>query len=226
MINLSKISEFFDARQAIQFPVHVIGCGAIGSHVCEQLARMGCKEIHIWDFDRVEPKNIVNQMFFEYDIGNSKVDACEHMMKSINNDISIIKHAEGIKPPYIVNGYIFLCVDNIDLRRTIVKANEFNPNCRAFFDFRMRLLDGQCYMADRSKRDQLKNFLATMDFTHEEAMEATPLSACGVELSVSDTVKTLVSCQMNNFRRYLKGEEAKTCILYDARNMRIDCFPE
>lgn len=225
-MNLNKISEFFDAREMIKFPLHVVGCGAIGSHVCEQLARMGCKEVHIWDFDKVEPKNIVNQMFFEYDIGNKKVDACENMMKQINPDINVVKHETGITAPYIVNGYVFLCVDNIDLRREIVKANEMNPHCKAFFDFRMRLLDGQCYFAERSNKQQVKNLLATMDFTHEEAVAATPVSACGVELSVSDTVKTLVSCQMNNFRKHIKREPTKTCILYDAANMRLDCFPE
>lgn len=225
-MNRSKILEFFDAQRMIKYPVNVIGCGAIGSHVCEQLARMGCEEVHIWDFDKVEPKNIVNQMFFESDIGFTKVDACEKMMKSINMDIKIVKHEKGIQPPYVCNGYVFLCVDNIDLRREIVKANAVNPYCQAFFDFRMRLLDGQCYFAIRSNKSQVDNLLATMDFSHEEAMEATPLSACGVELSVSDTVKTLVSCQMNNFRRFVKGEEPKTSIFYYAEAMRIDCYPE
>ena len=33
----SKLLEFFDATD-VKKSVHVVGCGAIGSHVCEELA--------------------------------------------------------------------------------------------------------------------------------------------------------------------------------------------
>ena len=89
----------------------------------------------------------------------------------------------------ILNGIIILCVDNIDLRREIVKANRYNPYCDLFLDFRMRLTDAQHYLADAHQPYQVDNLLNTMDFSHEEAHEATPTSACGVELSVVYTVK-------------------------------------
>ncbi len=223
-MNTSKVLEYFNAQEAVKAPIHVIGCGAIGSHVAEQLTRLGCTNIHLWDFDKVEPKNITNQMFFDGDIGKEKVDAVEQMMKAINDSVQVTKHREGIKPPYIVNGYVFLCVDKIELRKAIVEANAKNPNCICFHDFRMRLTDAQYYFAERKEPVQMNNILASMDFTHEEAIEATPRSACGVELNVIYTVKNIVTYGMSNFVSFLQGQKAKNVILTDMNMMSVDCF--
>lgn len=218
----SKLLEFFDASKITQ-PIHIIGCGAIGSHVAEQLTRLGCDNIHLWDFDKVESKNITNQMFLESDIGKLKTDAVEQMMKSINCRINVVKHG-GIEAPYIVNGYIFLCVDNIGLRREIVKANMYNPYAIAFHDFRMRLTDAQYYYAERKSETQIKNLLESMNFTSEEATAATPMSACGVTLSVIYTVKNIVTYGMANFAKSILGQETKNVILTDMDAMEVMAF--
>ena len=223
-MNKSKVLEYFNASEACKASIHIIGCGAIGSHVAEQLTRLGCNNIHLWDFDKVEPKNITNQMFLDSDIGKEKVDAVEAMMKSINSEINVIKHPKGITKPYIVNGYVFLCVDNIDLRREIVEANKNNPNCICFHDFRMRLTDAQYYFADRTAPAQMDNLLASMAFTHDEAIEATPKSACGVELSVIYTVKNIVTYGMRNFVGFLQGKQPMNVIFTDMDSMSVDAF--
>lgn len=224
-MNTSKFLDYFNPHELVKFPVHIIGCGAIGSHVAEQLARMDVPNIHMWDFDTVEAKNIANQMFMAKDIGMTKVDAAETMMKAINPDIcKITKHPEGIKPGEVVNGYIFLCVDNIDLRREIVKANMYNPNCVGFADFRMRLTDAQYYFAERTNKGRMDNLLASMDFTHEEAVEATPKSACGVELSVIYSVKSIVSLGVANFVKFCQKEKTSTTLLTDMNMMSLDAF--
>lgn len=221
----SKVLEFFDAKKLVRKPIQIIGCGAIGSHVAEQLTRVGCDNIHLWDFDTVEPKNITNQMFIQEDIGKKKVDAVENMMLRINPEIKIKKHEDGILEPYIVNGYIFLCVDNIELRKKIVEANKNNPNCTGFFDFRMRLTDAQHYFADSSYPDQVENLIATMDFSHEEATEATPKSACGVELSVIYTVKAIVSYGIANFCKFCLEETPKNLIMLDFNSFCTNYIP-
>ncbi len=220
----SKVLEYFDAALEVRAPIHIIGCGAIGSHVAEQLTRLGCTDIHLWDFDTVESKNITNQMFLDSDIGKLKVDAVEEMMKSINSNIKITKHDKGINPPYVVNGHVFLCVDNIDLRRAIVQTNQNNPYCIAFHDFRMRLTDAQYYFADRKSNKQVRNLLASMNFTQEEAAEATPKSACGVELSVIYTVKNIVTYGVCNFVNFCMGTQPKNTIFADMKTMSVDAF--
>lgn len=224
-MNKSKVLEFFNAEELVKKPVHVIGCGAIGSNVAEQLTRIGVEKLEIWDFDIVEPKNVTNQNFKDGDVGALKVDAVEEMCKEINSTMKIRKHKSGIKAPYIVNGYIFLCVDNIDLRREIVQANANNPNCIGFFDFRMRLTDAQHYFAERCKEDQVENLLNTMNFSHEEAAEATPTSACGVELSVCYVVKSIVCYGIANFVNFCLGNIPKQMIIMDMKSMGVTAFP-
>lgn len=220
----SKVLEFFDATK-YNVAYHVIGCGAIGSHICEELARIGIPEVHIYDFDTVNAHNITNQMFRHTDIGAYKVDACYDIMKAINPDMIVHTHGHGLTPPYVVNGICILCVDNIDLRRTIVKANYYNPYCKAIMDFRMRLTDAQYYFAEGNNQFEKDTLLETMNFSHEEAHEATPQSACGVELSVVYTVKAITAFGIANMVKWLQGQDTyKTMAIVNMDTFTIDAF--
>lgn len=224
IMDKSKVLEFFDAT-AHPYEYHVIGCGAIGSHVCEELVRIGVPKIHIYDFDTVSAHNITNQMFRQEDIGQYKVVACAEMMRAINPDVEIICHPEGLKEPYIVNGICIMCVDNIDLRRTIVKANYYNKFCKLILDFRMRLTDAQHYMASGNNTFEKTTLLETMNFTHEEAHEATPTSACGVELSVVYTVKAITAFGIANMVKWIQErDDYKTMAIVNMDTFTVDAF--
>lgn len=220
MLDKSKIQEFFNYED-YGTTISLVGCGAIGSTVAEQLARMGFSNIHLYDFDTVDPHNITNQTFTISDIGSTKVLCCAQHMKEINPDINIVTHEAGLQAPYITNGIIILAVDNIDLRRTIVEANKYNPNVVAFMDFRMRLTDAQMYMADAKDPKQMENFLGSMAFSHEEAIESTPVSACGVQLSVVYTVKAIVSYGMANLVKFMQKSEYRKMLMVDMDTFRV-----
>lgn len=219
----SKLLEYFDASK-YDLPVHVVGCGAIGSHVCEELARLGFTKVELYDFDTVDAHNITNQMFSQENIGELKVTVCAEMMREINPDITLTLHPEGLKEPYICAGIVILCVDNIDLRREIAKANYYNPFCRVMLDFRMRLTDAQHYLATWNNVFEKDTFINTMDFSHDEAVEATPMSACGVELSVVYTVKTITAFGMANLVKWLQQQDYKTMCLVNMDMFTVDAF--
>ena len=71
-MDLSKSYEFFKPDM-LESRVHIIGCGAIGSTVAENLVRFGITKITLYDFDTVEAHNIANQMFRHTDIGLSLI---------------------------------------------------------------------------------------------------------------------------------------------------------
>ena len=221
MISTLKQGEYFQPIDDVKYPIHIIGCGAIGSTIATMLARMGVTELHIYDFDIVEMKNVCNQEYFDCQIGTKKLDALEETLHAINHDIKIHQHVDGWKEGIITNGYIFLCVDNIDLRRQIVEANKYNKYCKAIFDFRMRLTDAQHYAADFKNFDYL---LKTMNFTHEEAKEETPVSACGTDLNVITTVRTICSLGLSNFINFIKEGNLKKMIVIDLKEFIIDAF--
>ena len=220
-MNLAKSFEFFDPSSCKE-RIHIIGCGGGGSTVPELLARFGLENFALYDFDYVEEKNLVNQMFVREDIGQLKVEATLKNMCKINPEIE--KHTVLYKEGYTnqkLSGYVFLCVDKIELRREIVKANRFNPNIKAMFDFRNALTTGQHYAADWSKDSQIKAFLDTMDFTHEEAQRNTPMSACRVSLCVAPTVRLVAMVGVTNFINFVKDGNLVNTILTDPFTFNI-----
>lgn len=213
-MNLSKSLEFFDPLNQIDAPIHIIGVGAMGSRIAELLARLGVRQLHIWDMDIVEDKNIANQAYFHRHIGMSKVDALEDLLLDINPSIKVNKHGEYKSQP--IAGYVFLSVDSIELRYKIAKNNELNPNIKAMFDTRMRLTDAQSYAAAWSNKEQKNFFLNSMEFSDAEAQEATPVSACGTTLSVASTVVSTAAFTVSNFINLIRDNKCKEAIFIDA----------
>ncbi len=222
-MNIIKHLEYFAPYKHVTDRIHVIGVGAIGSTVCELLARLGVTNISIYDFDTVEDYNVCNQTFSTTQVGMSKVDAVYDLCKAINPEIDITKHEAGYKAQPL-NGYVFLCVDSIDLRKKIVEDNKFNDFIKCFLDFRMRLEDAQCFMAHDYAG--IERLLATMDFTDEEAKAATPVSACGTSLSLRPTVTTIVSAGVCNWMNFCRGEDVYKLILINPYKGIFDYFKE
>jgi molybdopterin/thiamine biosynthesis adenylyltransferase len=220
-MNLNKHIEFFDPTN-IDCAIHIIGCGAIGSRITELLVRLGCTKIHLWDFDTVSPHNITNQLYTSEDIGKPKVDCLAAYAKKINPLVELILHGKYSKQN--VSGFVFLCVDSIDLRREIATHLKENKYVKAMFDARMRSTDAQSYGADWSEKSSKEAFINTMQFSSEEAKEATPVSACGTTLSVAPTVWTVASVTVSNFINFTLGKEIKSIILLDAFEYNINAF--
>ena len=117
-MNLVKSYDYFQPEKC-RSRIHIIGCGAVGSTVAENLVRMGLTRITLYDFDKVESKNIANQMFRECDIGKAKVDAVAEQLKLINPEIEreLVIERNGYSDQKL-DGYVILCVDNICLLYT------------------------------------------------------------------------------------------------------------
>ena len=224
-MNLNKHFEFFNPTN-VSDEIHIIGCGAIGSTVAEMLTRLGFPKLYLYDFDKVSDHNITNQMFRMEDIGKSKLEALSEILKGINPDIQLELHPQGWNEYKRITGCVFIAVDSIDIRKDIVQAYKFNKDIKFVTDCRMRLTDAQCYAADWSNEKDITKLYNSMDFSAEEAKAATPVSACGTTLSVTPTVRTIVSLCVSNFINYLKGNDIKTMIMIDAFAMNIVCFPE
>lgn len=203
MIDLNKSRDFFDPSK-IKMPVHIIGCGAIGSHLAETLARLGVTDIHLWDTDTVASHNIANQMFVFNQIGMLKIEAVNDMIQAINPGCKVTMHNAFVTTDTYLKGYVCMCVDSIAARKEIATATRCMPNVLAVFDFRMGLLSGQFYCADTPRRRGL--LLKTMNFTDEEADAMTPRSACNFELSVVYTIKTIIGVGVNEMVRHWLGK--------------------
>lgn len=223
-MNLNKHKEFFDPDQFNE-EIHIIGCGAVGSTIAEQLARLGIKKLHLYDFDTVSSHNITNQMFLHHHIGQTKLKALSSILISINPEIQLELNLDGWIAGTTLSGYVFLAVDDIEIRKEIIQDNLFNPNIKAMFDTRMRLTDAQHFAAKWTPEG--KKFLQdTMNFTREEAANSTPVSACGTTLSVTPTVRIICSLAVSNLINTLLNKPITKTILIDAFAMTIEAYDE
>lgn len=223
-MNLNKHREFFNPEE-LEDEIHIIGVGAVGSTIAENLARLGVKKLYLYDFDTVTEHNITNQMFTNKHIGMLKLDALTQILTEINPEIELITVPEGWTEGTTLSGYIYLAVDDIELRQKIVKENLYNTNIKAMFDTRMRLTDAQHFACKWTDKGQ-KHLLATMNFTKEEAQESTPISACGTTLSVTPTVRIICALAVSNLINLINKDELRKTIVIDAFEMTVDAFVE
>lgn len=223
-MNLAKSYDYFQPDKH-DCRIHIVGCGSVGANVASQLARCGVTKFTLWDFDVVESKNLANQVFRTKDIGKPKVEALQDILVDINPDI---KDDIKLKPKgwdgEQLNGFVFLAVDNIDLRRRIVEMHMDNMFVKAMFDFRTRLEDAQHYAADWSDYGMKKAFLNSMAFSHEEAAEETPVSACNVTLSVFPTVDVVCALGVANFMNFWNDKPLKKLMLVSPFEFTLDAF--
>ena len=76
--------------------VAVWGCGAIGGHVAEALARAGVAKLILWDKSPVTPGVLVRQPFDDLDIGKNKAVATRERLLRIIPDLSIEAKGEDV----------------------------------------------------------------------------------------------------------------------------------
>lgn len=223
-MNLSKSYEYLQPEKD-QSMLHIVGCGSVGSTLAENLARCGLTNFTLWDFDHVEEHNIVNQIFRRQDVGKLKVEALKDILIEINDEC---ENTIKIKPDgwqgKMMSGYIFLCVDNIDIRRQIVEQHMNSTFVKVIYDFRTGLESAQHYAADWSDSSSRENLLNTMQFSHDEAASEEPVSACGVTLGLCPTVRSICAYGTANHINYLRGRGLKKMVVVDVFSMNTLAF--
>lgn len=225
-MNLNKSIEFFDP-ETISGDIHIIGVGSVGATIAENIARLGVSKIHIYDFDTVTSHNVGNQIFLNKHIGKPKVECLKEMLTDINPNIDVVIHDKGWSKGDYLSGHIFLCVDSMKTRREIIEDTKYNLDIIAYYDTRTRLLEGQHFAASKDVSGSVDNLLRTMDFTDEEAVENTPVSACGTTLSVAYVIRAIVGLVVANFvNKELTGELNRYVVLNFERGFTLDSFSE
>lgn len=223
-MNTNKHYEFFQP-ESVKEKIHIIGCGAIGSTLAFFMAKLGLTNIVLWDEDIVEDKNVANQMYGFNDIGRLKTEALRDILININPLIEQDIELRGFYTNEQLEGYVFMAVDSIDVRKAIATNNKFNMKIEAIFDFRMRLEDAQHYAADWKNVEMKDALFKSMDFTQEEADEQTPRSACNETLSIFYTITGIVGEGINNFVQFTKDRSSlQKMTLYNAKFHALDSF--
>ncbi|MFT4308875.1 MAG: HesA/MoeB/ThiF family protein [Candidatus Woesearchaeota archaeon] len=100
--------------------ITILGLGALGSRVLEQLVRLGCNNIVIIDRDIVEESNLHRcSLYLESDIGLPKAHAAYNRTLKINSSINLQYHISDIydTPILLLDSDIVMeCLDSISAR--------------------------------------------------------------------------------------------------------------
>jgi len=68
----------------------IVGCGALGNIIADNLVRAGTGKLLLLDFDKVDLSNLHRQtLFTEEEIGESKVIAAQRRLEKVNSEVQI-----------------------------------------------------------------------------------------------------------------------------------------
>jgi len=98
----------------LKMPIHIIGCGGIGSWTTLLLAKMGCSNITIYDDDLVEDHNIASQFFQEGDVGKPKSSTTlTNVLLFSGMPVKVLEQEEESE---IEEGIVILAIDSMEER--------------------------------------------------------------------------------------------------------------
>lgn len=180
--------ELFDP-DTFNTPIHIIGAGATGSWLALMFAKLGVKGdlINLYDFDEVEPHNIPNQAFGLTDIGRTKVEAMEAIIK-LETGTSIKAHNRRFTSDRL-SGYVFTMVDTMEGRKTIWENSvKMKSAVKHYVEPRMGLDVGRIYNVDPTELEHIRQYENTF-YSDEEA----EVSACGTSQTVITTSIAIAS---------------------------------
>ncbi|HEX4588384.1 MAG TPA: ThiF family adenylyltransferase [Gemmataceae bacterium] len=116
------------ARLAGQ-PLTICGAGALGSHLADNLARQGFRQLRVIDRDRVEEHNVGTQLYGESDVGAWKVEVLrQRLFRAAGVEIEAVRKElsdRSAKPLLQDGGLVIDTFDNSASRRLV------QEHCRA-----------------------------------------------------------------------------------------------
>ncbi len=110
------------------FRVAVVGCGGLGGHIIEMLARMGIGHITAIDGDVFEPHNLNRQLLsLPSNLGMSKAGEAQKRIALVNPDVQVVPVAQMLDESNagaLLHGHDIVCdaLDNVTTRKIVAKA--------------------------------------------------------------------------------------------------------
>jgi hypothetical protein len=191
--------------------VHVVGAGATGSYVAYLLAKMGVRNLHVWDFDDVETHNLPNQIYRLKDVGRPKVDALREIISDATG-IEITAHNEAVVGGTALKGIVFLLVDSMNVRKDIWNGSlKFKFLVELMIETRMAIDNGRIYAIRPSRPADIKLWEGTL-YSDEEAEESPCTSRC-----IAPTVTYIASLAVWKLIKFFNGEEFERELIISAR---------
>jgi len=189
----------------------VLGVGTLGSFVVESISNLeNVREVIIYDYDRVEPKNLKNSIYREDDVGQLKTNALKQIITRSNKNIIITRNSSKF-----IEG------------RTLLPRCDLVLDCRDYIFDRGKQIDARLYISSRHLMiDCKKNIKYKNHYQgrYLSEVDRTDLKTAGFITSMliySNALNEMIQKQqVNKFDLdYLKKGQPKTeDVIYDSNN--------
>jgi len=193
-------------------PITVVGAGGIGSFTTLALAKIGFKNIAVWDFDIIEPHNLPNQFYRLDDVGKYKVEALEEIVLAFTGT-KILGFKEIWHKDIDMQGLVISAVDSMKVRAEIYDSIKRNIRVRAFIDGRMGSNQLEIYTTRIDSSLDKKAYTKTLWKDSETA------NIPCTERAVMYNVLTIASWIVNQARLVLSGKAYHREMILDLENM-------
>lgn len=205
MIDPIRHIDVFSPEEFGDRLVDVIGVGAVGSRIVLDLAKLGVKNIRVWDFDKIEEHNIANQLYGNDQIGMFKAEALHNLVKA-NTGTEIKVCVERVDGTQELGDVVFLNPDTMAARKEIwEKALRLGKGkAQAVFDSRMGADTTRTYWVNPMLRSHALGWEKTL-YNDEQAVE----SLCGTPVTVGPTAEITSALAVWSFIRWFRWEAGK-----------------
>lgn len=201
-LNLLRQLSIFDPEKFAEERIDVIGAGATGSYVVWFLAKIGMKNIHVWDDDAIESHNVPNQLYFLDQVGLKKVEALTENIKRATG-VVIKTHPVRFEGQETLGKHVFLLVDSMAGRKMIwEKSLKMKLNVATVVETRISSDQGRVYVFSPFNINHARKWEATL--CSDDVAE---VSLCGTVPSIVTTASFIAATAVWQFIKWLTARE-------------------
>lgn len=197
--------------------VDVIGVGATGSKVALSIAKLGVRNLHVWDGDLVEEHNLANQAYRKVDVGRPKATALARIIRDATGT-TVTTHGFWAGERTL-GRVVFMMADSMAVRKAVFDTIKMNPNVSMVVDSRMGSDRAYLYSYRPGIPETLNAYQDTLfddDGAHVE------VSACGTTISVGPTSDIISGMAAWAFIRHAAEGEFYPALGVNARQPFMD----
>jgi molybdopterin/thiamine biosynthesis adenylyltransferase len=198
----------------LSFPVHMIGCGGIGSPTAIAMSKMGCADVTLWDNDTVENHNLPNQIFRMEDVEKDKVVALSEILQAFTNITPKVNNQQ-VEATTQLQGVVVSGVDSMEARQNIWQAVRYRTKVLLYIDARMGAEVCRIYTINPTTPNHVRDYEASL-YPDGEAQE---LPCTG--RAIIYNVFLIASLICNQIKKFARGEPFSQEIIFDLATLTL-----
>ncbi len=198
----------------LTFPVILVGVGGIGSAIALALAKMGCRELTLYDPDLIESHNLPNQLYRLRDIGRPKVEALAELLREYA-DLEVRPVQEAVNGQRL-QGVVISAVDSMLAREQIWRGSvRFRGSVPLYLEARMGAEVGRVLVVQPADPDDVRAYESTL-YSDEAATE----DPCTAQAIIYTTLG-IAAIVANQIKRFALGEPPERDTILDLATLTL-----